>query len=383
MINTRFKLGFTVLFLIGLSLPLIQNVFEIFPRKSVSGFSNPIKPTPNISSILDFSFQKEYEQWFHRKHGFWGYLVRLNNQLNFELFGQISSGYKASVLLGKDDFLFEQVYLASFNHLIFEDSKIDLIAEKLSKLADLLHKRGKHLVLTISASKIELHPEYVQEKFIIDGREIRQSEYEKFIRKLSNSKVKIVDSYQDFKNDYSPFRLKYYNKSGAHWNELGACINSSKIISSLSKSLNKELQNYSCDQLFKRPVPSDYDMDLVKIANLWSENRYSLPVMAPKSKNIEIKNPYRPKVMIVGTSFVWALLKFFKKHHVFQDSNFYYYFKRKVNLRTGAESRLKPEFEEWKTELDNCDALIFEINQSALQNVGFEFLDKAISYLNE
>ncbi len=372
---------FVILFAILISTPLANYYFEIVPRRSLTGFKNPILPPLQVPSYVDGTFQADFDTWFHRKHGLWGYLVRLNNQFNFSIFHQISSGPNSTVLLGRHGFLFEKAYLTDFNHLSFNESRIESIASKLKKLTELLNNEGKHVILVISPSKIELNPEFVQDKFIIEGRENRITDYDKLLLKLKDSNVQIIDSYQFFKKEYVPFELKYMTKSGAHWNERGACIISSQIVTKMSSLEGRSLQNFTCDHLIERNIPTEHDMDLVKIANLWDETPYLKPLLAPRSKSIETDNVHKPKVMIVGTSFVWALLKDLRKHHVFDDSNFYYYFNRLVNVRNGKQTRLKPNHEGWKEDLDTSKAVIFEINQSAVINLGFDFLDKAIAYL--
>ena len=122
---------FVILFAILISTPLANYYFEIVPRRSLTGFKNPILPPLQVPSYVDGTFQADFDTWFHRKHGLWGYLVRLNNQFNFSIFHQISSGPNSTVLLGRHGFLFEKAYLTDFNHLSFNESRIESIASKL------------------------------------------------------------------------------------------------------------------------------------------------------------------------------------------------------------------------------------------------------------
>ncbi|HMO17724.1 MAG TPA: hypothetical protein PKA63_05550 [Oligoflexia bacterium] len=376
------KSMFVFIFTGLLFFPLIQFSFEIIPRKSLNGFTIPPKPSPALDTLINGKFQTAYETWFHRKHGLWGYLVRFNNQLNFEVFRQISSGYRSSVLVGKEGFLFENAYLPDYNRILSIDNVIDHVGDRLKLLSELLEKKNKKLIVLYSASKIEVHPEYLQDRFLISGRENRQNNLSRMIDRLEGSGVRVINSYEYFKNLVRPFELVYFNKSGAHWNERGACLITSHLVEVLSNELKNNLQNFSCTSLVERPVPVEYDLDIVKIANLWSESKYLVPVLAPRTENVAIENVHRPKIMLVGTSFVWPMLKYLRKHKVFDNSYFYYYFKRRVSLDNNKELRFGKEFDGWKNDLNNSEAVVIEINQSAVHNTGFQFVDLAINYLS-
>jgi hypothetical protein len=375
---------FCLIFLILLFIPLLQFSTNIIPRRSLSGFSNPDKPAFSMSGFASGEYQEKFKNWFHRKNGLWGYFLRWNNQLNYKLFSQIASGYKSALLLGKDNFLFQSTYLNSFNKLsTISDKKMKKQAKRIGKLNKLLKESGKTLILLVSPTKIEAHPEFIQSKFIVPGREARQSDYIKMKKLLIEQGVVLVDSAEVFQKSIKPGELEYFSKTGAHWNERGACVAARETLAAFSNLINSALPEILCDSFSIRENASKYERDLLAMANLADETPFRFPAYSVNAVKSVKAETIRPNIMIVGTSFMWAILSYFEELSLFPEYYFYYYFKRRVYNSPLDISGSNPNFEFWKNDLDNSTLVLLEISQARLHEAGFDFPTEAIKYLDK
>ena len=380
--NKFTKILFCFLFVVTITVPYSNFIVNYIPRKSISGFGNPKKPQLTFSDYNQGVFQEKFSNWFHRKNGLWGYFVRLNNQFNFKVFNQISGGYNSALLLGKDNFLFQSLYLDDFNKLSrYYDNIHKKKVKKLVKLDSLLNQRGKKLILLLSPNRLLLYPEYVQSKFIIEGRNQRKSDYDKLIE-LTNSKITVLDTYSFFKN-LGPGDLKYFTRTGSHWNKLGACKVTRELLNLIQKNINSTLSNINCDAEFIREKPSKEDQDYIQMANLWNKEFLNIPVYSVKPTVEPSTNQANKNIFIVGTSFMWSILELIKENSLFENFYFYYYFKRRAYNTYNYNESYSDQLSLWKEDLDNSSIVILEANQALFNDLGFDFVNQAIKYLKQ
>lgn len=371
------------LFFAASLLPMLQCATGFVQEKKLRGFVMP-KPlqVPNLAQIVDGSFQKKAELWFLRRHGFWGHLVRLDNQLNFAVFKQISASYKASLKLGNDGWLFQTLYLDSFNGSSqHPNGVLNARALQLKRLQDLLAERGIGFLLLISTNKIAVHPEIVPSQFYASYREKRANTYQRMTPLLDAYKVHYFDTQKYFVELSKNSSIKYFTPSGSHWNDVGACLVSREIVSRMEDSLGKELITFSCEPLKFREKPRSTDLDLLYIANLWDNSFYNQLTPYPTTESVQPKELYRPKVLFVGTSFVWSILRFMDYHKIYHYSDFLYYYNRRRNYPSGSQHPLDRAGVNWDEQIFSNNFVVIEINMASLQDAGFEFLDDAIREL--
>ena len=83
-------------------------------------------------SSKNISAQKKFSNYLNENFGFRNVFVRLNNELNFRLYDEINA---KNVILGKDDYLFEENYILTYKGKDFIGSQ--QIEEKVNKLKEL------------------------------------------------------------------------------------------------------------------------------------------------------------------------------------------------------------------------------------------------------
>ena len=154
--------------------PGLQMQFKFLPEKHLSGktFKAGL-PELELSWILKGEYQSKVETWLKTKLGFRGKLVRTDNQLNYWLFGLMSSRSHTPLILGEDDFLFEKSYIDFYNRLSpAKEGVLEVVAANLAELKGLLAKKGIPLLIVISPSKAEVYPEKLPKKHLRADRAV-------------------------------------------------------------------------------------------------------------------------------------------------------------------------------------------------------------------
>jgi hypothetical protein len=374
---------FLTIFATTLTAVGVQMQFEPIPKGRLKGVVQPESaPVFSLESAINGSYQKLVEEWLMKRSGLWSYLVRADSQLNYLLFSQISSNYTHSVLLGKDDFLYEKEYVFGYNKFTsVSDEKLETLADNLQKLQKLLETRGIGFALLVSANKAELYPENIPSSFIDSTRSVRKTAYEKLIPRLEARRINLLDGQRYFEERKTRVPYRYFSHTGTHWNDVAACMIASELGSLMQAHFGKKMRNFSCSPVKLKDVPRKPDRDLVEICNLWDQSALYHPTAYPVTKTIAETGAFRPKILIVGSSFVWPLLRFFEYHRVYREANFYYYYKSNRSYPNIRRRKIDRSTIDWSSDVFSHEMIIIEINQVAVENAGFGFIEDAISAL--
>ena len=167
-------------------LPLIQSKKELIEIEPLNGAITELEdPYFTKESWLDGSYQKKQQDYLNENFGFRNVFVRLNNELNFRLYNEINA---KNVILGKDDYLFEENYILTYKGKDFIGSQqIEEKVNKLAKLKDTLNAKGIDIMVLLAPGKGSYYPEFIPDKYQPTVRSI--SNYEVYRRKLKEAKI--------------------------------------------------------------------------------------------------------------------------------------------------------------------------------------------------
>ena len=381
--SARFFKYFTVLLFLGvIYLPLLHYIALPIPSLGLSGKvkKEVSKPDFTLLSFLDGKYQENLEKWFKRDSGIWPYLVRTENQLNFSLFKLASTNYKSTVVVGKDNNLIERSYIRAANDLDSATAeRLTKKVNKLKELQDLFESKGAAFIVMISPNKPALYPEFLPEAYFKPGGEERVSKYERMIPLLRKAGVNVLDGYKFFKDRINEDPYPFFDFSGTHWNEYGSCLIGQQLISLSQELINKPLISFTCDPVIVNDVPGYSERDLSRILNIWWPEATYSNSPRPKSVRVSRGGEYRPNVLFVGTSYMWALLRHLDVHRVFRKRDFYYYFKRnstypKRSFKTIDKARIN-----WQKNVFSKDLVVLEVNEAFVSRVGYGFIKAALA----
>ena len=364
--------------------PLIQFVFSPFPKTKIFGLPNIGKPRLKVASVLDGSFQRRAEQWYLKRGGLYGYMVRASNELTYRVFGQISSNYGSTVLVGKEHHLYQPMYLNSYNKTAVpaHESLVSRV-RAIKKFQDLLTERGIATTLLLSSNFLTLYPELVPAAYRDPSRQTRKNSYEIMRPLFDTYGVDYIDGHellQSMKSEY-PFRL--FQTTASHWNDVAACRVTQLLTQRLDGQLKQTLPTIACEPVVVESEPRTPDLDLLEVTNLLFPKRTYLPapyVELPDSDKELAAD--QPRMLFVGTSFCFSVLSQLRRHGITTEFKHFLYYQhwRDSKLRSG---QLRSWEVDWEGDVFKNDVIVIEANTANVGVVGFNFLWDALQRLEK
>lgn len=382
----RKQIAIALIILIALFLEIftIGKALNIFKESSLFGWEvKPEIPDFSLKGLWGGTWQTGLEKRLAIYLGLRPIFIRIDNQINYSLFDEISSKYPSRIILGNDKWLFEKPYIDSFNKL---DAVPLAVLEKqiqsLGKLQTALSARGILFLFVITPSKASIYPEYINPKYLIPNRQEKETNYEKFIPLSDKYRINYLDGHQFFmeQKKESPYLL--YPRSGTHWNYYSCYLFTVELIARLAKMLNKELQTIECKAITLRNFPVGSEKDLAEFSNIIFTKslygQYPNPEIAPSPNS---KMVFHPKMLFVGTSYLWPLFNYMDTYQIYSQRVFYYYYAKKYLYPQGSNSPIDKRLESLQKEILSQDVIIIESNEAGLGDIGFGFVEGALKAL--
>jgi len=364
-----------VLFVCALSLPLFQMVTHFPPDYPLTGVENTsTRPVASFNTWWDGTLQSEFDSWLNQRIGLRGLLVRTANQINYTLFRELPERKGTQVLLGQNGFLYEKVYVDSYN----QDGKrpeeeLRHVSMSTRRLQDRLAKDGIAFLLVIAPSKAEILPEHLPEAADVAGRQERRTNYENMIGILREDGVNLVDAHELFLQwKAEPGTPSLYTRGGTHWNQYGAARVVSRITEKLRELTGKDLPTMQVVGAVTNRTIVDSDNDLAELVNLWSGRQLAGPQIHPV---MEVQpGTHLPDVLFVGDSFVFTLTNLMDREQLYRRRDTYYYYNRHYFYPVAPNVPLEKRHLDLLLELQGCDAVVIEVNEYWLPRIGFGFV---------
>ena len=184
-----------LVFSCALVLPALQGVSSVFPKRKLRGVEKTTeRPVFGLSELSSGSYQAQLERYIGENFPFRGYLVRINNQINYSLFDEISSSYHSKIVSGKKKFLYEKAYIDAYNGRVkLSKEQIAHKADEIATFQKKLRAKGIAFLLLISPSKARLYPEYIHQRYLSPKES--GSNYGRFISAFRKRDVEFFDSF--------------------------------------------------------------------------------------------------------------------------------------------------------------------------------------------
>jgi hypothetical protein len=305
--------------LIIMSIPMIQHSSSFFNEWELKG---DIKEVPSVSFTVPNWFSgkhaKETDLYMTNNFGLRTYAVRADNQMAYSLFGEIRA---KQVVIGKDQYLYEDTYIDAYTGLNFLGEKV--IQEKVRQfkfIQDSLQVRGKHLLIILAAGKASFYPEYIPEELMI---ETDSTNYHFYARELKKQGIQHIDFNRWFMDNKGKMRYPLYPKTGIHWSEYGMGLAADSIINKVA-----ELGNWNLPKLYwenvdyvdeRREIDNDIEVALNIIEEFPNFN------MAYPHFEFETKGKDSTNVIMISDSFFWRMFNLGVMPRAFPNGQFWYY----------------------------------------------------------
>ncbi|PLX26518.1 hypothetical protein C0581_04265 [Candidatus Parcubacteria bacterium] len=371
-----------ILFLSVLWIPLAQMRFELLPKKDLVGVVTTSELLElNKDSWVEGFFQDSLTSWFQDNFGLRTYLVKTENQINWQVFNELSSKTNTRLVRGLDNYLYEYAYIDEYSRRPQKDvQSLEREVQMIKLLQDELKKRGIEFLFVISPSKASVYPEFIPQQYIFQDRQIWSRSYDIVKTYLDEYEVNYVDGHTLLKGIKKEGNYEIFTKGGIHWNYYGACKVSERIVEHLESLFRRSMNHVVCDPPIVDTDAYGIDKDLVELINIWTDEEVSGPTPHPKLDTEEPHNTFIPNILFVGDSFSHPLLQVMD-NRVYNYRELLYYFKRRITFDNGVYSESTEDVLNWEKNIGGKDVIIIENNESYMHDIGFGFIEYALTVL--
>jgi hypothetical protein len=371
-LTTRILSWVTIgLITLGMTLPLASLLVPI-PRVSLNGLKLEYElPTWSFKAFKKGKLQKHVEMWAMRGHPLWSWSVRTMNQMTYTLAGEVSLDYGTSVQGGKDGYLWQPMYLRALNNNTPPpQKKIYATFRALRRAQDILKPHGIPVIGVINPNLLALYPDLLPQKYL--NVQNNESSYSASLRAIERFDPKIVNVFEILKNSKSSFPVRFFEPTGSHWNDVGSCVAIREVGRELGAFWGEDIPEPQCESYRMRFPPEPAERDLVEIANLLDEaSLYKpAPYVIDRPRFVG-KKPRR--ILLVGTSFLFALEKKLLRSGVADSTTLLFYFRQSRTNGTGSFHSLDKR-NLTREEVLSYDAIIVDANVAGPGIMGYGFL---------
>lgn len=363
-----------IFILLVLVFPAIQKMFNIIKVEWLKGAIIKIdKKELTTYNWFSGEYQEQSEKYFNENFGFRNAFIRLNNEIGFDFFRKAKAN---GVIIGKNDYLFEENYIKAYygTDFIGKDS-IDQRMDRLKYVQDTLKKLNKNIILIFAAGKGSYYPEYIPDKFRVKKR---MTNYDYHLKLAKDFKINYIDFNDYFLKNKHKCKHPLYPQYGIHWSKYGMCLAADSIIRYIEKMRNIDMNN-----LYWKKVdienPKDEDYDIANGMNLIFKLK-SFKMGYPQIKFENAKSKVKPNLLVVSDSYYWGMFNF-GISNVFNKSHFWYY-----NKEVYPETFSKPLFTsdiDLKKEINDHDVIIIMSTQATMTDLGWGFIEKLYQTLKK
>lgn len=364
-----------ILFSLWLALPLFQ-MLTGWPRDyALQGAEGgPRQPAASFAAWWNGSLQSDIDAWMNKRVGLRGFLVRTANQVNFSLFRELPRRRGTQVLMGRQGFLFEKVYVDAYNAASERPmDELRDVSASTRRLQDRLAADGIAFVLVIAPSKAEVYPEHLPARADVAGRADRRSTYQNMIGLLQADGVNLVDAHALFCEwKREPGAPPLFARGGTHWNDYGAARVVAELTGRLRSLTGKDVPVVHITGAVTNRTIVGADNDLAELLNLWSAR----PLAGPQVHPVPAvqAGSCLPDVLFVGDSFVFTLTNVMDRLGLYRKRETYYYYNRRYVYPEAPSTPLDKRQLDLLTEVRGRDAIVVEVGEYWLPRIGFGFV---------
>lgn len=379
----------TSIFLFAAAWALVLSAtFTGFPPDwKPAGTENPSSMPPfDAATLLSGRFGEAFEGHFARIFGLRGFCIRLEHQLEWELFRTLPSPGGTPIDRGEDGWLYEHEYVRHHvRRFEMRPDEAEEFAGRMAALRDRLAERGIPLVVCLSPSKAAVYPEHLPEYAQPTAQYLRNTPARDLLAgRLRGAGVAVVDSRALFLEwkDEGPL---LFARNGTHWNAYGAQRVFDAIVAA-ARAQNPAFPAVPEAAGHEDGPPLAKDRDLSALYNMlrypYPEQTVPYPVLA--------ENPAPPgrrlRILGVGDSFSFQLADAMGRTGAVESFRLLYYNKADYRFAWAPgerprenrdESARLPSFDAAGFDLDeatrDCDLVIVEMNDVFARNRAWGF----------
>lgn len=302
-------------------------------------------PVWTLQTWLSGAFSTAADTWIREHVGLRGWLVYLNRQLRYSLFGQLAAAplHNRSLVVGQSPFLFEQLYLSdALRRPMVPSDIMDDFAFRLARMQRLLREQGMAFLVILAPNKTLLFSDQLPawaQKHVADIN----TDYPAFLEALQRHEVPCLDTMELFRR-LRPEFPDLIAPHSSHWSYHGAWVAWQHAIPLINQQgILPEIPVPETEELLIRP-PLDMDDELRIQLNLFFAS-HGLPVPATYPIVAPLPPGTEPMLdaLIVGDSFGFGLTDALARSHLCRRIHQWFYMRTAYLISPGSfDSREQP-----------------------------------------
>jgi len=353
-----------------LFIPSIQQQFNIFPKNSLKGaYELKEKPELSVENWFEGNFQTKYQMYLNDHLGFRSFFVRIYNQMHYSFYNVAKAN---GVIVGKENYLFEENYIKAHLGTDFIGGKI--ISEKvfkLKKIKDTLATKGIDLVVMLAPGKGSYLPEYIPDSYFMNKSD--STNYKTYKKEILASDINLLDFNKWFIELNGSVEHKLFPKNGIHWSSYAQAMVTDSLFNYLN-TMTKPLcfQNLKFTGISKSSEMRGQDQDIEDGMNLMfdiSDNEMAYPEISVS----KLKNNNEPKLLTIGDSYYWGIIKLANSKGLLKKSSFWFYNKQVFPHSDSIDLRV--EDIDIQSEIERNDVILLLATDANLYKFAFGFID--------
>src|SRR3954452_19802684 len=279
------------------------------------------------SSLRDGSFQKAVSSRVSEAMAIRPLLIRINNEIRFELFGELTA---PQVVRGAKGQLIERSYLEEYCARTEQDAA-KFAADIVPKLQDIQNYYRAHggiFVYLVTPSKAAHLPEYFVERVPCPSTPAaRTSLVPRYVDLLRQAGIDVVDTASLIHSLKGKYEVELFPQGGVHWNDIGGARAVTAVVEDINRQAGRELVPPFTFTYTLSGVTSGFARDLVDLLNVFSP---PLSYLTPKVKFLPstpcVESPARSlEAALVGSSFSHLPGQILIEDNCLSNLNVYYY----------------------------------------------------------
>ncbi len=320
-------------------------------------------------SWLSSSFQDEFSARLNDHTGLRNTLIRIANQVDYTLFGNI---HAEGFIRGKEGYLFEEDYIHEYNGDFFIGQRvIDKKLSRLKNVTDSLSKYNIPLLLVYEPGKASFYPEFIPGRFRAGKPSASNLSF--YLQRSREIGLSFMDMNGYFLKMKDTARYPLFPRYGMHWSLCGVPLAVDTLARAAGKLTGRQLPLFRTKQLLETETPLGTDNDIGALLNLacpMRATRGAFPLIA-----FENRPPAALKVLVIADSYYLNIIEDYGRK-LFKTQDYWYYNKKLYPLQNHNPPALVDK-SDLRNRLKQYDLVLVMVSEINLHCGFWNFADEA------
>ena len=345
---------------------------------------DPGSPAPRarLADWFDGSFQSAADEWWKERFGLRFFFVKLDNQINWSLFGRPFKAGLATLAVGPNDWLFEFMYISAYCSLKPQtpDEQMREEFQLIRDFQDAMDARGIPFVVMISPSKAAVYPNEIPTGHC-EPHPGGGVDYDGALPIMKELGIRFVDGFEITRQSKALWpQITLFTQGGSHWNNLGAFYTANALLDAARPLADRPIPALVLDDVKIDNNPVGPDKDLVNFLNIFFPDT-DFPTAHPEVSMPGAEDD-KLRMRLIGTSFNEEVAMVYAQSQGFEllEHYWYYHYDIRDALGGGATPHTR-ETVDWARLLDT-DLLVLELTMVQMPgSYAKQFAEDGLAYL--